>query len=468
MNGTQQARDGQLSKSNFTSQDNPLNLSAQYSNNNYNNYYNNNQNNNIDINTYKYLKNPERSLSRSQTSQSNQQQYNQSNPNLTQASSFNMATPRKDSEIRVDMENLSKQAYKRALDQQVVEKQVNKYNEERDRRQNEMDIIPQYPFGRRTNPSYLIENNYVPSSYNNYSGRPNYENVDPYGVEGPLRLDKNSIVEKPNSLVDDNPPYDPVKNPGAPGGNFYDPWGKPGGGAPMIDPDTGKKYTKISGQLHYDTLGLSPSARQRYKETAIRQQMLNLEEQKQEIELEQQRRKQEEANVRGRAGDVATWIQDIEGSRWPLRTHLNHTNVTREKVNLESVRRGLNEKTRIYHDELGLQLEEKERQNKLHKLRDDVAGVEHTRKWNDWWGRPGGGAPTVDRRRHETHEILESPRYSWDQNMDQTSYSAPGTSLPLNNTRSVTNQMGTGQFLFTKGTVRSNHKNFFENVQQMK
>ncbi len=42
------------------------------------------------------------------------------------------------------------------------------------------------------------------------------------------------------------------------------------------------------------------------------------------------------------------------------------------------------------------------------------------------WGRPGGGAPTVDRRRHETHEILESPRYPWDQNMDQTSYSAPG------------------------------------------
>ena len=389
MNGSQQARDGQISKSNFSSQDNPLNFGGQT----YYNNYNTNQNSEIDINTYKYLKNPETTLSRHQASNTPQsqnnllsiQQYNQSNPNLLQSSTFNMTTPRKDSEIRVDMENLSKQAYKRALDQQVVEKQVNKYNEEKERKQNEIAIIPQYPFGRRTNPSYLVENNYVPSSFNNYIGRPNFENMDPYGNNDAIpKLDKHSIVEKPNSLNDDNPPYDPVKNPGSQLGNHYDPWGKPGGGAPMIDPETGKKFTKISGQLKYDTIGLSPSARQRYKEVAMKQQILSLEEQKQEIELEQQRRKQEEANIRGRAGDVATWIQDIEGSRWPLRTHLNHTNVTREKVNLESVRRGFNDKTRIYHDELGLQLEEKERQNKLHKLREDVAGVEHTRKWNDW------------------------------------------------------------------------------------
>ncbi len=108
------------------------------------------------------------------------------------------------------MENLSKQAYKRALDQQVVEKQLNKYNEEKERKQNELAIIPQYPFGRRTNPSYLLENNYIPSF--GYNSRPNYENMDPLlNNEIIPKLDKDKIVEKPNSLNDDVPPYDPVK-----------------------------------------------------------------------------------------------------------------------------------------------------------------------------------------------------------------------------------------------------------------
>jgi len=35
-----------------------------------------------------------------------------------------------------------------------------------------------------------------------------------------------------------------------------------------------------------------------------------------------------------------------------------------------------------YHDELGRQLEERNRQNKLFKLKDDVAGIEHTKQWN--------------------------------------------------------------------------------------
>jgi hypothetical protein len=44
-----------------------------------------------------------------------------------------------------------------------------------------------------------------------------------------------------------------------------------------------------------------------------------------------------------------------------------------------------------------------------------------------------------------------------------------GTSLLMNSTRPVSDQLsGGGSLLFTKGTLRSNHKNHFENVQQMK
>ena len=44
----------------------------------------------------------------------------------------------------------------------------------------------------------------------------------------------------------------------------------------------------------------------------------------------------------------------------------------------------LNQNTKLYHDELVMQQEEKNRQNKLQKLNEQVAATEHTKKWNDW------------------------------------------------------------------------------------
>lgn len=62
--------------------------------------------------------------------------------------------------------------------------------------------------------------------------------------------------------------------------------------------------------------------------------------------------------------------------------HLTHTNVTRDKVDQEAARR-YNSNAKSYHSDLDRQLEERNRQNKLSKLKEDVAGIEHTKKWND-------------------------------------------------------------------------------------
>ncbi len=152
----------------------------------------------------------------------------------------------------------------------------------------------------------------------------------------------------------------------------------------MIDPNTGRKFTKYSGQIWYDAIGLSPDDRAKFHRDKNRP--LTLAEQKNEIEIEKQRKKYEEAVYKSRAGDVATWITEIENQRKnnSYGAHLQHTNVTREKINLEYARKNYNENTKNYHDELGMQLEERYRNDKLHKLKDDVAGIEHTRKWDDW------------------------------------------------------------------------------------
>ncbi len=131
-------------------------------------------------------------------------------------------------------------------------------------------------------------------------------------------------------------------------------------------------------------MGYSPD--DRAKMYADKNRPLTLFEQKNEMELERERKKVDDLNYKSRAGDVATWITEIEKQRnnRAFGAHLPHTNVTREKINKEYARRIVDEKTKSYHEDLGLQLEERYRSDKLHKLKDDVAGIEHTRKWDDW------------------------------------------------------------------------------------
>ena len=147
----------------------------------------------------------------------------------------------------------------------------------------------------------------------------------------------------------------------------------------------------MSGQVWYDQIGLNPD--DRAKIYADKNRPLTLEEQKQNIEAEREKRKFDEAIYKSRAGDVATWITDIERqkklySNDQNAAHLGVTNVTRDKINFESVRRynvnETNKSSKQYHDDLAKQVEELNRENKLKKLKDDVAGIEHTRKWDDW------------------------------------------------------------------------------------
>lgn len=409
---------GGILKSNYSSSDNPLAFSGYYnnknaSNENLNSYqtsqspygssnnvnYNNN-NNNLDS----YLRpsdNKPNDFSGYSSAPAQSQPYQPNYPNNFPESakpnypSFdqNPYSPKRDSDIRFDIDAANKQAYKRALDQQVAEKEIAKYKDEKANKRSELDTLRQYPFGRRADPATYIseEHKYMPVAQPYIpTVRPPQQLQQPFYEEQAFRLNKDNIVEKPNSLSADIPPYDPIKHRN---GNYqgynYDPWGKPGGGAPLIDSNTGRKFTKYSGQLWYDTIGLSPD--DRAKMYADKNRPLTLEEQKVEMEQEKERRKFEEAVYKSRAGDVATWITDIEKQRKIYNTtqaHLPHTSVTREKINLESVRRyNVRDDThnpQKYHDILGQQLEERNRQNKLFKLKDDVAGIEHTKKWDDW------------------------------------------------------------------------------------
>ena len=149
----------------------------------------------------------------------------------------------------------------------------------------------------------------------------------------------------------------------------------------MIDPNTGRKFTKISGQVWYDTLGVQPEERVRQSRQVA------IDEQKYYVDAEKERKRNDELMYKTAAGDVSTWISGMEEQRRAhlsanYGAHLIHTNVTRDKVDLEVARKN-NVNARIYHDELAQQLEEKSRETKLTKLKEDVAGFEHTKKWDN-------------------------------------------------------------------------------------
>jgi hypothetical protein len=162
-------------------------------------------------------------------------------------------------------------------------------------------------------------------------------------------------------------------------------WGKPGGGAPLIDPITGKKMTKKSGQTWYDRVGLNED--ERAKAVMDRNRPFTLDEQRREIEKERERRRAEEADYKSRTGaDVVTWINHLDDQKKKLYAmhgaHMGSTSVTKDKIKAEQLRR--NDAARTYHEELGQQLEERNRNEQLHKLKNDVAGIEHTKKWDQW------------------------------------------------------------------------------------
>lgn len=147
---------------------------------------------------------------------------------------MNMPSPRdnnsnevKSRDIRFDVDHTNKQAYKRALDQQVAEKEIMKYNEQKAKLRSERDVIKQYPFGRRTDLSTMVgpvpddvPAPYEPSFYNNNTrglapngGGGGFGGMPGNPLDQPMRfLNKDNIVEKPNSLSADIPPYDPIKH----------------------------------------------------------------------------------------------------------------------------------------------------------------------------------------------------------------------------------------------------------------
>ncbi|CAF1396260.1 unnamed protein product [Rotaria magnacalcarata] len=229
--------------------------------------------------------------------------------------------------------------------------------------------------------------------------------------------------------------------------DLYDPWGRPGAGAPLIHSNTGQKFTRYSGSLqeklnHVGPLGFYG-----------KQYSGNIEDQKRELELEQRRRQQEEMEHRSNAGDTAEWISQLERSRYPLKMHLPTTEPTREFAHART--RYRSDESRLLHDDLVRQAEERARIQKMNRYHNSIAELHHSEAMNNWWGRSGGGAPSITNRRHNVHQSFEHPRQKWTTN--HLGQLVAADDEPTNQVK-----VQTTDFYYPKSKQLSNHRNYYQ------
>ncbi|XP_025083184.1 uncharacterized protein LOC112557500 isoform X3 [Pomacea canaliculata] len=173
---------------------------------------------------------------------------------------------------------------------------------------------------------------------------------------------------------------------------IYDPFGKPGGGAPIRD-RWGNRVTNIFGNFEGKTKLESTQQRQtvRMKEVMLQDLKSLMEEQHRQKEDEERRLRQADTELAElvRQGQVGNPKRDpITGAL--TNQHLGSSDVSKTKMNYQPV--APSEKKQ-YYETLTQAAEERERAKQLEKLRERQESNRHFEVFDHQWGAHGGGAP---------------------------------------------------------------------------
>ncbi|XP_050405838.1 uncharacterized protein LOC126821455 isoform X2 [Patella vulgata] len=242
---------------------------------------------------------------------------------------------------------------------------------------------------------------------------------DPYGKPGggaPLKSKSDSFTERKEHINLDLEqekyvePYTPRRRLGlyqdTP--EPYFPFGRPGAGAPLVDIE-GNVITSLKNKLERNTT----SADDRRKARAAR---VYYQELKQEEAQLIRNRQEMENQSKAPVGDVASLIREgqvgkprrdpITGTL--LNQHLPISDVSHFKMNSQFRDTG---EQKSYHEDLTKQADDRHRNRELNRLKDKQLSKQHYDVMDEYWGRCGGGAPKdpVERRKAALDNTLYSP-----------------------------------------------------------
>ncbi|XP_074653419.1 uncharacterized protein LOC141907612 isoform X7 [Tubulanus polymorphus] len=192
------------------------------------------------------------------------------------------------------------------------------------------------------------------------------------------------------------------------GGHGYFPFGRPGYGAPLTD-RSGNLQTTVHGKSTIER-----DEREEMKKARAAQQYLD--ELQREASEHRKIMEKDEAYRKAPVGELARVLNDgLVGKpkRDPrtgnlLPQHMTATDVTKLRTDERKVK---TEFSQDYHDDLQRAAEERFRLRQLEKLKERQEMKHHQVVFDNFWDRPGGGAPnTKGTRRHDPTQIIHSPR----------------------------------------------------------
>nr|XP_054752026.1 uncharacterized protein LOC129257677 isoform X2 [Lytechinus pictus] len=171
-----------------------------------------------------------------------------------------------------------------------------------------------------------------------------------------------------------------------------EPWGKPGGGAPVYLPD-GSIYAANRGKAVMDLMGVDPPKRE---EVQAKHQYL--ESLKTEIDYQKTQKQREAREIMKPGGETVNWIRSKEigypskdpttGTALPIH-HKATSDITRHVMDIR--RPGL--EAQDYRTDLIHQAEQRNRQKQLEREISRHEISKHHQSLGQNWGRPGNGAP---------------------------------------------------------------------------
>ncbi|CAF1402222.1 unnamed protein product [Adineta steineri] len=247
--------------------------------------------------------------------------------------------------------------------------------------------------------------------------------------------------------------FDPNKEPQQvfnliPQQNLYEPWGRPGAGAPLVHQHTGQKFTRYAGSLEekLNTVGpLSLYRNQYYSES--------IDEQKRDAQIQQKRREEELMERRLNDGGTAGWIAQLEGGHYPLKFHKPTTQITRHNTGTQDTHSP--EEIRTIRNDLAQQAEQRARLQQIARQEDNIADLQHTETQSGWWGKDGARATKTQPRRFNALNALHNSQSVRSTNsFNQTNPNDNKPSLPV--------RYYDTHFQYPKANFVSKHTNFYQ------
>ncbi|GFQ89203.1 uncharacterized protein TNCT_591642 [Trichonephila clavata] len=167
----------------------------------------------------------------------------------------------------------------------------------------------------------------------------------------------------------------------------YNPWGRPGAGAPFQREDGKPLEEKLGWSMTGHPKKRSKDAKQEYMNT-LQQEMEERKKKEQEERLQFQEPGAELASIIRRGVGGRPRKNPVTGELLPNPRQL--TDVTQKTLD---IRRAKSQESLMYFNELSEQAAQRKQMRQQQKQVERVQSEKHMSTWDSFWGRPGHGAP---------------------------------------------------------------------------